>query len=120
MLHWYTDVVAKKYATFSGRAGRQEFWMFFLANIIVNFIINVVEGVIGTNGVISGLYSLAVLVPQIALGTRRLHDTGKSGWWQLVGLTGIGLLLLLVFFIQGSQAGDNKYGPNPSSVPAAA
>ena len=107
MLHWYTDVVAKKYATFDGRAGRQEFWMFFLANIIVNFVINIVEGIIGTGGVISGLYSLAVLVPQIALGTRRLHDIGKSGWWQLAALVPVlGWLALLFFYVQGSQAGD--------------
>ena len=95
--------------------------MFFLANIIVNFVINIVEGIIGTGGAISGLYSLAVLVPQIALGTRRLHDIGKSGWWQLAALVPVlGWLALLFFYVQGSQAGDNKYGPNPSSAPAAA
>ncbi len=108
-MNWYLDVL-KKYAEFNGRARRQEFWMFAL----INFGISVVLSFIGPLGY---LYSLAVLVPCLAVGARRLHDTGRSGWLQLLLLIPLlGPIVLIVFAAQDSQPGENKFGPNPKSV----
>ena len=87
-MHWYTDVL-KKYAVFSGRASRKEYWMFFLWNIIISFFIGVLIGIVTTaTGVskdtgdfVQAIYSLAIMMPSIAVAFRRLHDTGRSGWW---------------------------------------
>ena len=83
-----------KYATFSGRASRPEFWWFFLFQILVS----IAASMLGD--VVAGLVSLAVLLPALSVGARRLHDIGKSGWWQLIMLTGIGLLLLIYWWAQ--------------------
>ena len=83
-----------KYATFSGRASRPEFWWFFLFQILVS----IAASMLGD--VVAGLVSLAVLLPALAVGARRLHDIGKSGWWQLIMLTVIGLLLLIYWWVQ--------------------
>ncbi len=90
--------------------------MFVLFNIIISIGLAIIEAIIGTNQVLSFIYSLAVLLPSLAVGFRRLHDTGKSGWWLLIGLIPlIGSIILLVFFCQDSDANDNQYGPNPKS-----
>lgn len=83
-----------KYATFSGRASRSEFWWFFLFQILLS----IVASMLGD--VVAGLVSLAMLLPALAVGARRLHDIGKSGWWQLIMLTVIGLLLLIYWWVQ--------------------
>ena len=83
-----------KYATFSGRASRPEFWWFFLFQILVS----IAASMLGD--VVAGLVSLAVLLPALAVGARRLHDINKSGWWQLIMLTVIGLLLLIYWWVQ--------------------
>ena len=90
-----------KYATFSGRASRPEFWWFFLFQILVS----VVASMLGD--VVAGLVSLAMLLPALAVGARRLHDIGKSGWWQLIMLTVIGLLLLIYWWVQPAS-GDTS------------
>ena len=106
---WYVEVL-KKYAVFEGRASREEFWMYTLVNFIVSVVLHLVSGVLG------GLYSLAVLVPSLAVGARRLHDTGRSGWLLLIGLIPlIGIIVLIVFWVQDSQAGANDHGPNPKT-----
>jgi uncharacterized membrane protein YhaH (DUF805 family) len=87
-----------RYATFSGRASRPEFWWFFLFQVLVSLAAQML------GGVIAGVIGLALLLPGLAVGTRRLHDVGRSGWWQLLALTGIGLLLLLYWFVQPSSA----------------
>ena len=92
-----------KYATFSGRASRPEFWWFFLFQVLVN----AAAGMLGD--MISGLVGLALLLPALAVGTRRLHDIGKSGWWQLLMLTGIGLLVLIYWWVQPTVEGGNAY-----------
>ena len=101
-MSWYLAVL-KKYATFSGRARRKEYWMFVLFNIIFSIVATILDGVIGTRdpdtgyGIINGLYSLAVLLPSLAVVVRRLHDIGKSGWWLLIALIPIiGTIWLLV------------------------
>ena len=83
-----------KYATFSGRASRPEFWWFFLFQILVSMAASML------GDVVAGLVSLAVLLPALAVGARRLHDIGRSGWWQLIMLTVIGLLLLIYWWVQ--------------------
>ena len=92
-----------KYATFSGRASRPEFWWFFLFQILVSIAASMLGDVVG------GLVSLALLLPALAVGTRRLHDIGKSGWWQLIALTGIGLLVLIYWWVQPADEGGNTY-----------
>lgn len=105
--NWYPEVL-KKYAVFEGRARREEFWTYTLVNLIVSFVLHFIAGFLGL------IYSLAVLVPSLAVGARRLHDTGRSGWWQLVGLIPlIGIIVLIVFWVQDSQPAANEHGPNP-------
>ena len=112
-MHWYLDVL-KKYATFSGRARRKEYWTFVLINIVVAIIFGGVEVVLFVPGLVSGLYGLALLVPSLAVGVRRLHDTGRSGWWLLISFVPlVGGIILLVFLVQDSEQGTNDYGPNP-------
>ncbi|MEY3480675.1 MAG: hypothetical protein RIQ71_1450 [Verrucomicrobiota bacterium] len=120
-MNWYLDAW-KNYATFQGRAPRKAFWMFLLFNIIAIVALTVVEGLIGLRGeggygILSGLYSLAVILPALALAVRRLHDTGRSGWWILIGLVpAIGGIILIVFYALDSQPGTNQYGPNPKGA----
>ena len=115
-MNWYLEVL-KKYAVFSGRARRQEYWMFVLISILISIGITVIESMIGSPGIIGMLYSLAVLIPSLAVGARRLHDTGRSGWWLLIGLVPlIGVIVLIVFFVMDSQEGSNEYGENPKAA----
>jgi len=122
-MHWYLEVL-KKYAVFNGRARRKEYWMFFLFNIIICFVLGFVEGLVGIaaesgTGVLSILYVLAVLIPGIAVSVRRLHDINRSGWWLLLSpVPLIGAIVLLVFMVQDSQPGENQYGSNPKAVTA--
>ncbi len=118
-MDWYLAVL-KKYAQFSGRARRKEYWYFVLFNILISIALVIVDSVTGTlnnetgYGLLSGIYSLAVLIPSLAVGFRRLHDTGRSAWWLLIGLIPvIGAIVLIVFMVQDSEAGDNRYGPSP-------
>ena len=106
--NWYLDVLKNRYATFEGRARRQEYWNFALISFGISIVLGVVGALIGLP-IISSLYSLAVLVPTIAAGVRRLHDTGRSGWWLLVPI------LNLVYLIEDSQQGSNQFGANPKA-----
>jgi uncharacterized membrane protein YhaH (DUF805 family) len=104
----------KKYADFTGRARRQEYWMF----ILIYMVINIVLAVLGLE-TISALVGLILLIPSISIAARRLHDTGRTGWWQLiVFIPVIGFIVLIVFLAQDSHDA-NDYGENPKSgVPA--
>ena len=116
-MYWYLGVL-KKYAVFNGRAHRQEYWMFVLFYIIIMFALVTVETVLGIPGFISLLYSLVLFLPSFAVAVRRLHDTGRSGWWLLIGIIPIiGGLVILFFMVQDSNPGDNPYGPNPKTAP---
>ena len=114
-----------KYVDFSGRARRSEYWYFALFTFLLSFVTSIVDAVIGTDydgassgGLISTVASLAVFLPSLAVGVRRLHDTDRSGWWILIGLIPIiGWILLIVWFCTDSKA-DNQYGPNPKGGPA--
>jgi uncharacterized membrane protein YhaH (DUF805 family) len=115
---WYIEVM-RKYAVFSGRARRQEYWMFVLSNVIIVVFLGIIDGMAdsdseGSRSTLTTLYVLATLIPFLAVGVRRLHDTGRSGWWMLIGVIPIiGAIVLLIFMIQDSQLMDNQYGPNP-------
>ena len=118
-MEWMT-MPLKRYAEFSGRSRRKEYWMFTLMLVILNVVIGIVEGVlgltgtIGTYGPLTLLVLLAILVPSLAVGARRLHDTGRSGWWLLIGLVPIvGAIVLLIFFVLEGHKGHNEYGPDP-------
>jgi len=109
-----------KFADFTGRAPRAEYWWFYLAVIIGYFITMILDSVLGLGGtlgpygILTCLFALAMIVPSIAAGARRLHDIGKSGWWQLICLVPlIGAIILIVFYATEGEAGDNQYGPNP-------
>jgi uncharacterized membrane protein YhaH (DUF805 family) len=120
-MQWYTEVL-KKYATFSGRARRKELWMFTLFSFIISMVLNIVDSAIGTSsnfgsGLLAGIYSLAVLLPTLAVGARRLHDTNRSAAWLfLIFFVVIGWIILLVFYVQEGNAGDNQYGPDPKAA----
>jgi uncharacterized membrane protein YhaH (DUF805 family) len=115
-MEWYLKVM-KQYADFNGRARRKEYWMFFLFNIIVSFILGAIDTTIGTYGALSGLYALAVFIPSLAVGVRRLHDSGKSGWMLLVAfIPVIGFIWLLILLIMEGTPGENQYGANPKET----
>lgn len=120
-MSWYLEVL-KKYAVFNGRARRKEYWMFTLINVLISFVLGFIEGAMGLTdkrgwGPLGALYTLAVLIPGIAVSVRRLHDTGRSGWWLLIALIPcIGAIVLLIFMVQDSDPGENQYGPNPKTA----
>jgi uncharacterized membrane protein YhaH (DUF805 family) len=105
--------VLKKYAVFSGRASRREYWMFVLYNTIVSFVFGLVVGVIAQAtknqnlSALANLYSIAVFIPSIALTTRRMHDTGKNGWFQLIPIYSF------ILTLTAGNKMDNKYGADP-------
>lgn len=110
----------KKYAVFSGRARRKEYWMFGLFQILFGMVAMIIDSMIGFNfngipyGVFYMIYGLATFVPSLSVFVRRLHDTNRSGWWILIGLIPlIGAIWLLVLLCTEGTAGDNKYGPDP-------
>ena len=106
---WYL-VPFKKYVDFEGRAGRKEFWTFILVNLVISALLANFLPYLGS------LFSLAIIVPSIAVSVRRLHDVGQSGWLLLVGLIPlVGLIILIYFYVQESQAGTNEYGITPIS-----
>ena len=105
--------VLQKYAVFSGRATRSEFWLFTLINLIVVTSLVFLGIVVGWIVFVRLLFSLAILIPSIAVAVRRLHDTGRSGWWYFVNFIPlIGLIILIIFLVRGSDQ-DNKYGLSP-------
>ena len=108
--------VLQKYAYFSGRARRAEYWSFALSAGVISAILNA----LGRNGnggffsILAYLFSLAILIPSLAAAWRRLHDIGKKGTWYFIGLIPVvGWILLIVWFCRDSEPGDNEFGPNP-------
>jgi uncharacterized membrane protein YhaH (DUF805 family) len=118
-MNWYL-LVLKKYAVFQGRARRKEYWYFVLANIFIMIGLVLLESLILPTapeqklGILTGIYSLAIFIPSLAVQVRRLHDIGRTGWWLLMSLVPlIGPIVLLVFYCTDSEPGTNQYGPNP-------
>ena len=110
--------VFTQYVGFSGRARRSEFWYFYLFTILLSIVASIVQRAMtnSTNGIVTTIIGLAIILPSLAVGARRLHDTSRSGWWLLIGLIPvIGTIVLIVFWVQDSH-GDNQYGPSPKAV----
>ncbi|NND08827.1 MAG: DUF805 domain-containing protein [Saprospiraceae bacterium] len=109
----YFKLALSKYAIFEGRSRRSEYWYFVLFNILAGIAAGIVDEFFGFP-VIGTIVSLALFIPGLAVGVRRLHDIGKSGWNLLFILIPlVGLIILLVWLCKDSEAGSNKYGPNP-------
>lgn len=114
---WFMICVMQKYADFNGRARRKEYWMFYLVYIIAVILLSVIDGLILSMPILTGIFSLGMIVPCLAAGVRRLHDVGKSGWFLLVSLVPIvGPIYLLYLFILEGTPGENRYGPNPKGM----
>lgn len=147
---WAKRPILEKYADFTGRAPRAEYWWYLLGLIIAAVILSIIESILGLKGMVIGIYGpltallwLGTIVPSLAVGTRRLHDTGRSGWWQLLAYcpylllllfrpgVGAGLgamalagvlslvallcaIIVLVLMALPGNPGENRYGPNPS------
>lgn len=100
-----------KYATFTGRSNRPEFWWFYLFICLISIALTIVEGVGGSSaGVLSGIWTLATMIPVFSSSTRRLHDTGRSGWWQLLYITVIGAIWVIVWLCSAGDRNENQYG----------
>lgn len=111
---WYGYTFAQ-YATFSGRARRTEYWYFALINTIASIAIMIA---FGEDSAASLVFALVLFLPNIAVGARRLHDIGRTGWWQLIILVPIiGWIVMIVFGATNGQVGDNQYGPDPKALP---
>jgi uncharacterized membrane protein YhaH (DUF805 family) len=103
----------KKYATLDGRARRSEYWWFFLFSVLVQLACATLSEAL------AGLAAIALLLPSVGVGARRLHDLGKTGWWLLIGLIPlIGALVLLYWFVQPGAEGTNEYGEAPAAATA--
>ncbi|MCB9189202.1 MAG: DUF805 domain-containing protein [Flavobacteriales bacterium] len=130
MIDYFKFVVFENYANFNGRARRSEFWYFVLASFLLSIVISIIEGALGmgnyyatsnsfyfSGGILSNLLNLALMIPSLAVGARRLHDTNKSGWLQLLWIIPIiGWIVLLVFFVQEGDEGTNQYGQDPKNL----
>ena len=108
----------KNYADFSGRARRKEYWLFTLYNIIIFAALVILGAMVGflpggAEGVFGAFYMVGVLIPALAVSVRRLHDTGRSGWWLLLYFVPFGAIVVLVFLVQDSNPASNKFGKNP-------
>ena len=104
----YIATVTKKYFCFEGRTGRKAFWTFILVNFVVNFVLSLIPGV---GKILAGIWGLAVLCPTLGITARRLHDTGKSGWFQLIALIPlVGAIILLILCAKEGDAAENAFG----------
>ena len=128
----YMLMPLKRYVDFAGRSRRKEFWTWFLFVIVMYFVLMYLDAALGLGGTATGyaeggsvgfnmtggwltiLFALAVLIPNIAVSVRRMHDIGKSGWFILIGLIPlIGWIYVIYCYVQPGQAGPNQYGPDP-------
>ncbi|MFC8093439.1 DUF805 domain-containing protein [Streptomyces sp. NPDC057301] len=114
-MNWYLTAL-KKYATFSGRARRKEFWMFVLFHSLAALVAGVVDAVLGWGLWLTIVYVLFSFIPTLAVSVRRLHDTDRVGWWLLISLIPLAGIVLLVFHVIEGTSGRNQYGPDPKSA----
>ncbi|MEV7656968.1 DUF805 domain-containing protein [Streptomyces anulatus] len=115
-MNWYLGVL-KNYAGFSGRARRKEYWMFVLFNFIVAVVLSALGAAISTQ-IPYYLYLVATIVPSLAVMVRRLHDTGRSGWWFFISFIPlVGFIILIVFLASEGKPEANQHGANPKLAP---
>lgn len=123
-MNWYLKCL-KQYFDFSGRARRKEYWLFCLFNVIIAYILSVIDSAIGLKfpvgivelGILGVIYSLLLFIPGLAVCVRRLHDIGKSGWFYLIGLIPlVGAIILLIWFCKEGEHKTNKWGPDPKNI----
>lgn len=111
----------RRYADFNGRASRGEFWAFILVYVVICIAASLLDRIFGMGqgrpGLFLSIAELAQLLPLIAVGVRRLHDIDRTGWWQLLMLSGIGVLLLVFFYAQRGEALPNRFGTPPADAP---
>ena len=128
----------KRYAQFSGRSQRKEYWMFLLFVVIGSFVFSFLDSLLGLGGgfshydygaagaygaganmrggILNGIFSLAIIVPSISVACRRLHDIDKSGWWMLIGLIPlVGWIIVIVWYCTDGTHGPNRFGPDPKA-----
>lgn len=117
-MQWFIKVI--KNFSFSGRARRKEYWFFFLFAVVIAFFLGLLDSMIGTYsnkaelGIFGGVFMLGILIQAIAVGVRRLHDTGRSGWWLLINFVPVvGWIIVLVLMVLAGHPGANAYGPDP-------
>ncbi len=111
------DTLKNRYAQFTGRAARKEYWMFFLAYVLAAVAVSVLGIVSDTvSGLLMMVLVLGALIPSLALGFRRLHDVDKSAWWLLISLIPFAGLVLLYWAVQPGTVGPNRYGPDPKET----
>jgi len=121
-MKWFLKVVRDNYANFKGRAQRKEFWMFQLFAFIFAILLVIIDGITGSLdpisgfGLFSGIFTLALIIPTIFVSVRRLHDTGRSGWWYFALLIPLLGLIVLIFCCFDSDSEENKYGENPKEA----
>ena len=122
-MKWFLHAL-RKYAVFNGRARRREYWIFELMNVAIALALFVLAVMLGKAGYpyflsVPFLYIVATIIPALSSLIRRLHDTGRSGWWYCIGLIPLfGPISLLIFTVEDSQPGENRYGPNPKRQPS--
>ena len=117
-MHWFI-ITLKKYATFSGRAQRAEYWYATLIFVAISFVLGLIDGAMGAPdsvGVLSAIFALGTLLPSLAVSVRRLHDVNRRGWWLLLAFTVVGLIPLIIWSAQDSDSGSNRFGPNPKRL----
>lgn len=116
-MRWYLAVM-RRYTGFDDRADRTEFWWFMLWTTVITVVLIILDTVLGTGneyfGLLEALYTVAAIVPSLAVGARRLHDIGRSGWWQLILLVPIiGLIVLIVWWATEGDGSPNQWGRDP-------
>ncbi len=118
-MEWF-KIALRKYAVFTGRARRKEYWFFVLFYLLIAIGLGFIDSVLGLGseefGLLSGLFGLAMVVPAFAVAIRRMHDTGRSGWWVLVNFIPlVGWLIFIWFATRDGEPGPNAYGPDPKT-----
>ena len=114
-MSWYIQVI-KNYTNFSGRARRKEYWIYSVISAVIIFILSMIDAVMGV-ALFTTLYSLFILIPELSLSFRRLHDIDKSAWWLLIVLVPVvGAIVLFVFSVMPGTVGANRYGADPKDI----